>query len=211
MHQMSPLQNSSLIPALPLPLAQVGQSIPPYVAQPNHMICVRETEWKFCKYYDPAAEVTKIRSVFEMYNMKDDPNEVTNLASPYHQRTAEEEEQYNRLKRKLKEVRKTRLVSRRVDNVIALSLNVTATTTGQKAGTVSGVPVGSGNVTLTAQPGSTTKIVISSGTGIIRGLASKGTVKFTSGTGTYHRIRGEGLTFIKKEDGLIYIDGKATY
>jgi arylsulfatase A-like enzyme len=70
---------------------QIGQSQPPYVTMPADMLCIRESEWKFCKYYDPSAEVTKVKSEFEMYDLKKDSEETTNLGSTYYTRTAAQE------------------------------------------------------------------------------------------------------------------------
>jgi choline-sulfatase len=48
------------------------------VPQPNHIRCIREKEWKYAIYFDPdGVEVNQ----FEMYDLKNDPNEVTNLAN----------------------------------------------------------------------------------------------------------------------------------
>ena len=44
-----------------------------------------------------------------MYDLKNDPLERTNLAYSGYERTASEEKQYKRLKRKLARVEKTRL------------------------------------------------------------------------------------------------------
>ena len=203
---------------------QIGQAAPPYVQQPSNMMCIREVDWKYCKYYDNAAEITKVRSVFEMYNLKADPNESVNLASPYHNRTAFEEKNYVRLNRKLKEVKRTRLAPRPVVKAIALTLNVTATApvkgspgTVQRTGTLVGRPVGNGNFTLTSAGGTSgpIKVVISSGSGIIRGRATtKGaaiTVEFTSGTGTYQVIAGKGLKYADLNNGIVTILGEAKY
>jgi len=103
-----------------------------------------------------------------------------------------------------------------------LTLNVTSSAFGAavaKSATVGGIPIGSGNATLTSTPASTNKsamvkIVISSGSGIIRGMAKtisgKGTVEITSGTGAYTTIKGTGLTY-SEENGIISIGGVAKY
>ena len=46
---------------------------------------------------------------WEMYDLKTDPLERTNLAYKQHKRTAEQERQYTRLRRKLARVEQTRL------------------------------------------------------------------------------------------------------
>ena len=47
--------------------------------------------------------------IWEMYDLKTDPLERTNLAYKHHRRTAEQEREYRRLKRKLAGVQRTRL------------------------------------------------------------------------------------------------------
>jgi len=48
------------------------------VPQPNHIRCIREKDWKFAIYFDPnGAEANQ----YEMYDLKNDPNEITNLAN----------------------------------------------------------------------------------------------------------------------------------
>jgi hypothetical protein len=44
-----------------------------------------------------------------MYDLKHDPNERRNIAYPGHKRTAEQQRQYVRLRRKLSRVEQTRL------------------------------------------------------------------------------------------------------
>jgi arylsulfatase A-like enzyme len=85
---------------------QSGQASGPYPQPPNHVVGIREQRWKIAKYYDADSNRP---NQWEMYDMRKDPNEVTNLADPDYPRTADEEEQMRRLKRKLARVQRTRL------------------------------------------------------------------------------------------------------
>ncbi|MGZ6131267.1 MAG: sulfatase-like hydrolase/transferase [Myxococcaceae bacterium] len=85
---------------------QSGQSMPPYPRAPNHIISIRERRWKLAKYYDVNHNK---QPQWEMYDLKHDPLEVTNLAYPGFQRDAVQQAAYVRLKQKLEQVRKTRL------------------------------------------------------------------------------------------------------
>lgn len=85
---------------------QAGQSSGPYVPPPQHITSIRETRWKLAQYYDPAGTV---RSEWEMYDLKTDPLETTNLARPGYRRTSAENAQYARLRKKLATVSATRL------------------------------------------------------------------------------------------------------
>jgi arylsulfatase A-like enzyme len=85
---------------------QSGQKSPPYPKPPNHIVSVREGRWKLAKYYDVEG---KRPPQWEMYDLKTDPLEKTNLAFSGHKRTPRQEEELKRLKRKLAQVEKTRL------------------------------------------------------------------------------------------------------
>ena len=85
---------------------QSGQPNGPYIPPPNHVVSVRETRWKIARYYDVAG---KVPSQWEFYDMKNDPKEATNLAFKDYKRTAEQEREFTRMKRKLAHVQKTRL------------------------------------------------------------------------------------------------------
>jgi arylsulfatase A-like enzyme len=85
---------------------QSGQARGPYPTPPNHIVSIREQRWKIAKYYDPAG---KRRPQWELYDLKNDPNERKNLAWPTHKRTQLQEREFQRLKKKLARVQKTRL------------------------------------------------------------------------------------------------------
>jgi arylsulfatase A-like enzyme len=85
---------------------QSGQATGPYPRPPNHVVSVRERRWKLAKYYDVNGEEPP---QWEMYDLKDDPLEKRNLAYEGYSRTPKQEQEYRRLKRKLKRVRDTRL------------------------------------------------------------------------------------------------------
>ena len=64
--------------------------------QPNHIRCIRTANWKYAYYFDPKElthpDLAEPRE-YEMYNLVEDPTEVTNLANPavkgYDSRAAE--------------------------------------------------------------------------------------------------------------------------
>jgi arylsulfatase A-like enzyme len=85
---------------------QAGQSSGPYVPPPQHITSIRETRWKLARYDDPNG---KVRTEWEMYDLKTDPLETTNLARPGYSRTKAERAQLARLRRKLARVQATRL------------------------------------------------------------------------------------------------------
>ncbi len=85
---------------------QSGQASGPYPKPPNHIVSIREGRWKLAKYHDVEH---KKRPQWEMYDLKTDPLEKTNLADKGYERTPEQEKQFQRLKRKLARVEKTRL------------------------------------------------------------------------------------------------------
>jgi len=85
---------------------QSGQSRGPYPKPPNHIVSIREGRWKLAKYYDVKHQK---RPQWEMYDLKTDPLEKTNLAYKGYERPPAQEKQYRRLKRKLARVEKTRL------------------------------------------------------------------------------------------------------
>ncbi|HEX3735718.1 MAG TPA: sulfatase-like hydrolase/transferase [Solirubrobacterales bacterium] len=85
---------------------QSGQAHGPYPKPPNHIVSIREGRWKLAKYHDVE---NKKRPQWEMYDLKTDPLEKTNLAFKEYERSEVQEKQFQRLKRKLARVEKTRL------------------------------------------------------------------------------------------------------
>ncbi len=85
---------------------QAGQASGPYVPPPQHIVSIREKRWKIARYYDTAGTV---RAEWEMYDLRTDPLETTNLARPGYRRTAAEDAQLVRLRRRLARVESTRL------------------------------------------------------------------------------------------------------
>ncbi len=85
---------------------QSGQKNGPYPKPPNHIVSIREQRWKIAKYHDVEH---KKKPQWEMYDLKTDPLEKTNLAYQGYERSPAQEKQYQRLKRKLARVEKTRL------------------------------------------------------------------------------------------------------
>jgi choline-sulfatase len=87
---------------------QSGQAKGPYPEPPNHVVSIREQRYKLARYYDAAG---KVPDQWEMYDLKADPLERTNLAYRGHKRTPTQEREYERLRRKLAKVEQTRLQS----------------------------------------------------------------------------------------------------
>jgi choline-sulfatase len=85
---------------------QSGQAKGPYPRPPNHVVSIREQRYKLARYYDVNG---KVPDQWEMYDLETDPLERVNIAYKHHKRTAEQQRQYRRLRRKLKRVEQTRL------------------------------------------------------------------------------------------------------
>jgi choline-sulfatase len=85
---------------------QSGQAKGPYPRPPNHVVSIREQRYKLARYYDVNG---KVPDQWEMYDLETDPLERVNLAYKHYKRTAEQQRQYRRLRRKLKRVEQTRL------------------------------------------------------------------------------------------------------
>ena len=77
-----------------------------YVTPPQHIVSLRERNWKIAEYYDING---KVPSQWEMYDLKNDPLERVNLAHHGHKRTPAQAKQYLRLRRKLARVKAQRL------------------------------------------------------------------------------------------------------
>ncbi len=85
---------------------QNGQNHPPYVPPPNHIVGIRERRWKIAKYWDANG---KLPPEWEFYDLVQDPLEAVNLAAPGYRRTAAQQQQWKRMRAKLKQVENTRL------------------------------------------------------------------------------------------------------
>ncbi len=85
---------------------QSGQPKGPYPKPPNHIVSIRERNWKIARYYDIAG---KEPDQWELYHLATDPYERVNLAHEGHKRTPAQQRAYTRLRRKLARVEKTRL------------------------------------------------------------------------------------------------------
>lgn len=85
---------------------QAGQAKPPYVKAPQHLVAIREKNWKIAKYYDAAREVPP---QWELYHLRHDQYERKNLAAPGYRRNKFQEIQFRRLKKKLAQVERERL------------------------------------------------------------------------------------------------------
>lgn len=85
---------------------QSGQPKGPYPKPPNHIVSIREQRYKIARYYDVNG---KVPPQWEMYDLKADPLERRNLAHKGTKRTAEQDKQYKRLRKKLSRVEQTRL------------------------------------------------------------------------------------------------------
>ena len=68
---------------------QTGNSGPPYVTAPGHIIAVIESRYKIAKYYNPVNN-SKGQVDWEMYDLQEDPYEEVNLASSHANRTAQQ-------------------------------------------------------------------------------------------------------------------------
>ncbi|HEX4278994.1 MAG TPA: hypothetical protein VHZ74_26745, partial [Bryobacteraceae bacterium] len=87
---------------------QSGQASPPYPEPPNHIVSIREERYKLAKYYDAGDPPLKPVQ-WEMYDLRTDPLEITNIAYPTYRRTPEQDLEFVRLQNKLAEVERTRL------------------------------------------------------------------------------------------------------
>jgi len=76
------------------------------VGPPNRIAALREQRYKLARYYDgDGVEPDQ----WEMYDLKADPLERTNIAGPTHTPTAAQKAELARLKRKLAKVERERL------------------------------------------------------------------------------------------------------
>jgi len=201
-----------------------------------HIVSIREKEWKFARYYDPSSEITGIDPQYEMYNLIADPDEVNNIAFPLYNRTAEEQNQYDRLMNKLNNVIRTRLKPLPLER--PLDLTVDRHLPGGDGGLlVTGTPVGNGNYEGVVKPKRTTgcnacryrvRFTVWSDSGVIKGRArvtrsqvpdgsGGGTTTYfgyanitKGGTGAYNKIKGKNLLF-NQTDKHVYIQGNVYF
>ena len=203
---------------------QAGQSSGPYVPPPQHLVGIRERNWKICLYYDVNGQVP---GQWEMYDLRNDPLEQRNLAWPGVQRTASQERELRRLRSKLVTVWNTRLqplTGAAVPfpvKVGALDVRLegptkTINTDGNiitDQGTITGTPIGSGEITMvftlnpvtsvaaaqftiTNAQGTITGVVDSTYTRVGATLRFKGAARFTEGTGAYTGINGPPMEYL---------------
>ncbi len=85
---------------------QAGQPNGPYVSPPNHIRSIREERYKLARYFDPDGNEPE---QWEMYDLAEDPLETVNIANPDFARSAEQEQELQRLTARLAEVEATRL------------------------------------------------------------------------------------------------------
>ena len=102
---------------------QSGQAAVPTPRRRNHIVSIRETRWKLAEYYDITTTVdTSTGAItekpgpkppqWEMYDLKTDPYEEMKKSTSHfkgYERTAVQEREFLRLKKKLAKVEKTRL------------------------------------------------------------------------------------------------------
>ena len=77
---------------------QAGQPNGPYVSPPNHIRSIREERYKLARYFDPDGNEAE---QWEMYDLQEDPLETVNIANPDFSRTAEQEQELQRLTRQI--------------------------------------------------------------------------------------------------------------
>lgn len=85
---------------------QAGQKQGPYVPEPQHIVALREKNWKIAKYYDPDRDAAP---EWELYDLKNDPLEKNNLAGPHSKRNRRQENHFRRMRKKLAQARKRQL------------------------------------------------------------------------------------------------------
>lgn len=103
---------------------QAGQASGPYVKPPQHVVAIREKNWKIAKYYDADRQVPP---QWELYHLRHDPNETRNLAAPRFKRNRFQQAQFKRLRRKLVRVEQARLQPLAHDSFSVRSCNLDGT------------------------------------------------------------------------------------
>ena len=181
------------------------------IPQPAHLVAVRTEGYKLAKYIDYAEEITGVKPYYEMYDMKNDTNEVDNLAAPGKKRTAAQEAAFLKLKLLVEDVRKERLQPIRRENKVDLKqMNITRVHSPKNpsrgavyedAGMITGKPVGEAkftmSTTITSVKNRTAsgKLVMWSNQGIIRGKSAELSFKYDGGlafSGEYELYGGTG-------------------
>lgn len=172
-----------------------------------------------------------------MYDLVQDPFERTNLAASGYNRTASQQAEYERLVKKLNSMINLRLAPRPLSQRIHLNASTKNVVQNgpvfEDKGTVTGVPIGTANITLVYKldpktSTATNTIQITAPTGIIVGKANltygtkgnhilfKGSASFEYGTGAYRGIRAQGLAFtdtntLDGQNGNVTINGVARF
>ena len=82
----------------------------PVIKQPAHIRCIREQDWKFAMYFDPANPDDPTSRRYELYDLAADPTELHNMADPanlqYHDQ-AKADEMYGKLVDRMAETHTT--------------------------------------------------------------------------------------------------------
>jgi arylsulfatase A-like enzyme len=77
---------------------QAGQASGPYIPPPNHVVATRDHRWKVARYYDANGAVA---DEWELYDLRQDPLETTNLAAPGYPLSAGKRQVLTRLQNRL--------------------------------------------------------------------------------------------------------------
>lgn len=210
---------------------QAGQSSGPYVVQPNHIAAIRETRWKFGRYSDPTNSTTE---QFEMYDLKNDPNERRNLCAPNYKRSSSQQGEYKRLKARLAKVEKERLAPL-AGTQVAISITGSGRQqskavkpgriTFRDTGRTTGVPLGKADMSIewvldTSNGTGRNQLILSCGAGVLNltstvnytvdtsanSITLTGTANLIAGTGAFVGLKAEGLAF-RYTDNLQGTDG----
>ena len=199
---------------------QAGQSTGPYVVEPNHIVAIREERWKFARYYDPTGSTDQ---EYEMYDLKNDPNEKVNLCAPNYKRTSSQQKQYKRLKDKLTSVEKKRLAPLAGTQVpISITGNGRQQSKSVRAGKITfkdtghttGTPLGKADMSIewvldAASGTGKNQLTLSCGAGVLfltsavnyttdvaaDSITLTGTANLWGGTGAFRDLKAEGLSF----------------
>ena len=102
----APRSRRRTTPSSPTTIGSPGRPVAPIRSRRNHIVSIRERRYKLARYYDADG---KVPDQWEMYDLKTDPLERTNLAYRHYKRSPTEAREYRRLRRKLANVEKTRL------------------------------------------------------------------------------------------------------